>query len=79
MGGVGLKRAIIGLLLGIIIITGLVLIVPEPAETCITGRVMVVNEFGGVVVIGDQGICGANLHWSTVVGPSVISPKGPIY
>ena len=67
--------------LGIIVITIVVLcfsLLSPKAETCITGQMLIVNpEFGGMVVIGDQSICGINLHYSSVTGPSKKSiPEG---
>ena len=40
---------------------------PTTAETCISGTFLVPNDWGGLIAIGDQDICGVNLHFGDVM------------
>jgi hypothetical protein len=39
---------------------------------CVIGQAVIINDMGGMIVIGDQKVC-----FGQVVGPSVIEYKGP--
>lgn len=41
-------------------------------ESCVRGQFIVASPTHGLVVVGDQGICGRGLRWTTVEGPSKI-------
>lgn len=44
-------------------------------HTCVTGQFLINTEYG-LVVIGDQQICGIDLRFSDISGPSKRQPKG---
>ena len=46
------------------------MVLPRLTETCFTGKFIVESSMYGAVVVGDQSICGKDLHFTSMTGPS---------
>ena len=44
---------------------------PITQETCVKGIALLNSEYG-LLAIGDQEICGVNLHFGNITGPSTL-------